>query len=117
MNPVIKKALSLLVVAAFVALPSLAQAKKHETIRGKVTEVNQTSITVSHGKKGEAKTTTVINVPSGAPITDKATGATLQLSDLVGKHVNVKESSPGIAKSVVVKAHKKGKNKSATTSA
>jgi len=107
MNPVIKKTFSwMLALAAFVAAPSIAQAKKHEAVHGKVTEVNQSSITVSHGKKGEPKTTTVINVPTGTPITDKETGAALQLSDLVGKHVKVKESGPGTALSIVVKKHK-----------
>lgn len=114
MNPVIKKTLSwMLVLAALFAVPSMAQAKKHETVRGKVTEVNQTSITVSQGKKGEPQTTAVINVPTGTPITDKKTGATLQLSDLVGKHVKVKESSPGVAKSITVKQHKRAKDKAA----
>jgi len=111
-NPIFKKALSwLLILAAFFAVPSLAQAKKkHEVVRGKVTEVKETSITVSQGKKGEEKTTTVINVPTGTPITDKKTGATIQLSDLVGKHVKIKESSPGVAKSIVVRKHKKKKD-------
>jgi hypothetical protein len=109
MNLTIKKTLSwMLALAVIFAVPSLAQARGKHVVHGKVTEVNQTSITVSHDV-GQVATKTVINVPTGTPITDKKTGATLQLSDLVGKHVNVRESSPGIAKSIVVKGHKHAK--------
>lgn len=77
--------------------------------RGEGTAVSGTSITVSHAKKnGGAPVTKTITVPTGTPITDHK-GATVPLSDLVGKPVKIEESTADTAQSIVVKKHKGGK--------
>jgi len=107
-----KKLLSCALAATLMlGLPSLASAKeKGPKVAGKVTAVTETSITIAEGKKqgGESKT---INVPTGTPITTKDGSAAPALSDLVGKHVKVKESSEGTAASITVGA---GKGKKST---
>ena len=103
-----KKLLSWMLVATLiVGLPSLASARRvrRPKIEGEVTKVETKTITIKQGTRIET-----IFVPTGTPITDKKTGATIQLSDLVGKHVKIKESSPGVAKSIVVRKHKKKKD-------
>ena len=68
-----KKLLSYALVATMVlALPSLAFAKKTKVpaVKGKVTAVTATSITVTPGKKTGGEPAT-ITVPEGTPITEK----------------------------------------------
>jgi hypothetical protein len=101
-----------LAAALMLGLPSFAMAKgaKGPVVKGKVTAVSETSITVTEGKKqgGESKT---VNVPTGTPITTKDGTPAPALADLVGKHVKIKESTEGTAKAIVVTAAKGGKKK------
>jgi hypothetical protein len=110
-----KKLLSCLLAATLIlGLPSLAMAKKDKglSVRGKVTAVTATSITVKPGKKvgGDPQT---ITVPEGTPITVKDGSPAPALADLVGKRVKVKESVAGTAKAIVLKKLKGGKKKNA----
>jgi len=110
-----KKLLSFALAAIMIlALPSLALAKKTKApaVKGKVTAVTATSITVTPSKKTGGESTT-ITVPEGTPITEKDGSTAPALADLVGKRVKVKQSAPGTAKSIVITKSKKGKNKSA----
>jgi len=90
-----KKLLSWMLVTALIAgLPSLASARilRRPKIAGEVTKVETKTITIMQGTKLET-----IFVPTGTPITGGGS-----LSELVGKHVRVKESSAGTAKEIVV---------------
>lgn len=102
-----------LIAAILLALPTLAMAKgKKDNLQfgGKVTAVNDTTITVErHNKKSGQDVTKTISVPAGTSITN-GSGGTVPLSGLVGKHVKIKESSADVAQSIVVKDHK-GKKK------
>jgi len=110
-----KKLLSYALVATMIlALPSLAFAKKTKVpaVKGKVTAVTATTITVTPGKKTGGEPAT-ITVPEGTPITEKDGSVAPALADLVGKHVRVKESAPGTAKAIIVTKSKKEKAKAA----
>jgi hypothetical protein len=94
-----KKFLSWTLAAVLVVgMPSLATAARRHRLQfsGEVTDAKTTTITV----KGSRIET--IDVPSSTTITG-ASG----ISDLVGKHVTVKEKSPGIAKEIIVHTPKK----------
>lgn len=109
-----KKLLSCALAAALIlGIPSLAMAKGKGkdklSFGGKVTAVTATTITITHGKNAKEKTET-ITVPTGTSITEKDGSAAPALADLIGKKVKVKESAPGTAAEIVVKA-KKGKKK------
>ena len=103
----------ILTLTVLLTLPSLALAKgkgkgkKELHFGGKVTAFTATTLTVEHGKKANV-TTKTITVPTGTSITDDA-GTTVAISDLVGKHVQIKESAADTAQSIVVKTHKGGK--------
>lgn len=104
---------STLAVALVVGLPSLAMAARHHhplQISGEVTEAHTTTITVKGSTNGgNGSKIETIDVPSTTPI--KGGSA---LSDLVGKHVTVKEKSPGIAKEIIVHTPKKGATSQST---
>ncbi|SRR6266446_4563063 len=110
-----KKFLSvLLIVTLMLGLPSLSMAKgkgkRGLSVRGKVTAVTDTSITVQAGGKKNPKTET-ITVPAGTSVKDE-NGATIALNTLSGKRVTVKESSAGTASEIMVSARRgKKKNK------
>jgi hypothetical protein len=87
----------------FAALPTSAVARLHgPQITGEVTAAEKTTITI----KGSKRSTT-ISVPPGTPIQGGESDSTL--ADLIGKHVRVKEKSPGVAKEIIVKGQKKAK--------
>jgi hypothetical protein len=110
-----KKLLSFLVIATLVlGLPSLSLAKgkgKNSglSVRGKVTAVTDTSLTVQAGRKRTDKGET-ITVPAGTSIKDSSGGA-VALNSLVGKKVTVTESAKGTASEIVVAGDRKGKKK------
>lgn len=90
-------------------MPSLALAARHRKTQplefsGVVTDAKATEITV------KGKTIKTFNVPSRTPINGSPSG----LSALIGKHVTVKEKSPGIAREISVKGAKGGKSSSAS---
>ena len=100
-----KKLLPCIIVAAMLALPSISMARGHRhKISGEVTAVKSTTITIEQDTRMGDKIVTIF-VPPGTPINGK-------LSDLVGKHVTVKESSPGTAKEITVKGEKGSKSTS-----
>ena len=87
------------------ALPSPVMARAHRPqISGEVTAAEKTTITI----KGSHRSTTIA-VPSDVTIQGSETDSTL--ADLIGKHVRIKEKSPGVAKEIIVKGEKKGKKK------
>lgn len=89
----------------FAAVPSPAMARHHRSqISGEVTAAEKTTITI----KGSSRSTTIA-VPAGTPIQGGENDSTL--ADLIGKHVRVKEKSPGVAKEIIVKGEKKSKKK------
>ena len=76
---------------------------RHLDFSGEVTAANTTTITVkgttNHGNGTKIQT---IDVPSSTPIKTSAGGTAPALSELIGKHVTVKEKSPGTARVVIV---------------
>ena len=112
-----KKLLSFALAAAFlISVPSMALAKRtgkaghHAGYAGKVTAVDATAktITVTHGKGGNAKTFTVTD---GTTIT--VNGAAGKLADIAtSMHARVTEGSTiGSAASIDAGAGKHGKKK------
>ncbi len=108
-----KKLLSFLLIAILmlgIPSPSMAKGKKGGlSVRGKVTAVSDSSITVQSGGKKNPKSET-ITVPAGTSIKDE-NGGTIALSALNGKKVIVKESAAGTASEITVGGHKRKKNK------
>jgi hypothetical protein len=110
-----KNLLSWTVAAALIlSLPSMAMARgRHHKVSGEVTAVKSTTITIAENTR-EGKETVTLFVPKGTLIDGKTESDASALSGLVGKHVTVKESSPGTASEIHTKGHKSAKT---TTSA
>jgi RNase P/RNase MRP subunit p29 len=103
-----KKLLSFaLLVTLMLGLPSIGMAKgkaghKHQSgIDGKVTAASENSITVEQEAEKGGKTQTV-SVPAGTVIKAYDGSAAPKITELVGKHVKVTESTPGTAREITV---------------
>jgi len=95
------------------ATQAMAKDKGAKPLHGKVTAIAKdatdatlTDITVSHGKKGETPTDTVIKVNDKTPITKD--GQTLTLADVtVGASVNVTMDENSNPTAIEIRVHKK----------
>jgi hypothetical protein len=104
-----KKFLPLALAATLLlSLPSISMARvRHHKVSGEVTAVNSTTLTITENTREGTKVVTVF-VPKGTPIDGSTDGSAL--SGLVGKHVAVREASPGTASDIHTKGHKAPKS-------